>query len=84
MLCLPYPGIMVNSGGGTKDGAWDVCGKDLGLGVALYCHKPNDNTTLYNLNTVDGLDMKMILHTPPPHPPQKLNSSIHEPQINIY
>ena len=35
----------------------------------------------HNLNTVVGLDTKMTLHTTPP---QKLNGSLREPQINIY
>ena len=33
----------------------------------FFCHNPNNNTMQpqYNLNTVVGLDMKMIVHTQP-------------------
>ena len=42
-------------------------------------------TTQHNLNTDVGLDTKMTMQTtPPPTPPQKLNISLQEPQINIY
>ena len=40
-----------------------------------------------NLNTEVGLDMKITVQSPPHHhptPPQKLNSSLQEPRINIY
>ena len=41
-------------------------------------------TTQHNLNTVVGLDMKMTMQTPPPStPPQKLNGSFQELQINV-
>ena len=47
-------------------------------------HNPNENTAQpqHNLNsTLVGLEMKITLHTTPP---QKLNESVQEPQINIY
>ena len=35
----------------------------------LWCHNHNNNITKHNLNTVDGLDMKIIVQTPSPlHP----------------
>ena len=52
----------------------------------ISCHNPNDNTTQHNLNTAVVLDMKITVHTtlPPTNPPpQKLNISLYEPQINI-
>ena len=46
----------------------------------FFRHNPNKNTTQHNLNTLVGLDTKMILQTPP----HKLNGSVQETQINIY
>ena len=53
------------------------------LGPKIYLfedfrHNPNDNTTQHNLNIVVGLDTKMTVQAPPPHPPHKLNSSLHK------
>ena len=35
--------------------------------VYTNCHNLRDSTTRHNLNTEVGLDMKMIVQTPPPH-----------------
>ena len=50
------------------------------------CHNPNDNTTQPQHGTWVGhkMNVQTTHPTPPTHPPQKLNCSLQEPQINIH
>ena len=66
MLCLPYPGMMVNSGGGTKDGAWDVCGKDLGGYNSLSQTQQQHNTMQPQHSRRVGHENDFAHPTPPP------------------
>ena len=40
-------------------------------------------TTQHNLNTLVRLDTKITVQTTPPHPAQKFNSSLQEPEITF-